>query len=821
VLIAVLVVLLSGCDSFSFFTEVDGRGGRALEISPISLTLPVLEGFSFTAQGGFPPYSFSATSGTITLDPIDQTRGNYSAPGLTGTDKVTLSDSRGNRQTSSVNVITVGPLYITPYQIEIMETRIAVFTAIGGNPPYSFSASAGSISQIASDKARFTAPANTGPVTVSVTDSLSTTSTATVTVISTLPLAISPANVTMVVGRSVTFSTYGGDPPYAFSATAGTITPIDVDEARFDAPGSPQTVTITVSDDSSTTASATVTIEATSPLSLSPSSIALLVNNSVAFEAFGGVEPYTYSRVSGVGTIDSATGEYTAPESAGSAIVQVIDSNSPPTSKQSTVEIFEPLEINPRVVTVTAGRSYTFSATGGITPYTYSVLSGGGSFSGNAYTAPLIPGTATVQVSDSLGNHNQATVTVSPLGPLTITPTAVTLRLNAAVTFNASGGISPYTFSIASGYGTIDSAGGEYTAPNIAGTYTARVTDSASPGPSSSDAAVTVVWSIDTVHSADDAGKDSSITLDAGGNPHISYWVEDSKELWYARWTGSDWNRTLVDSTGGAGAFTSIALDGAGRVHISYYDDSSKDLRYVYWNGSTWLKQTVDSTDNVGKYASLVLDAAGHPCISYWDESNKDLKFARWDGSTWLIQTVDGTGADVGQHTGLSLDSGGNPHICYFDSSNKDVKYASWSGSSWTTQTVDGTGGNDRGEYCSIDLDASGRPHISYYDDDNKDLCYAYWNGSSWLRQSVDSPDNVGKHTSLVLDPGNRPYISYWDESHKDLKLAFWNGSSWILQTVDGSSDDVGAYSRLVIDASGGLKITYYDATNKDLLFAD
>ena len=477
VLIAVAAVLLFGCDSFSFFTEVDGRGEQALKISPISLTLPVLEGFFFTAQGGFPPYSFSANSGTITLDPIDQTRGNYSAPGITGTDTVTLTDSRGNHRTASVSVITVGPLYITPYQIELMETRSAVFTAIGGNPSYSFSASAGSISQIASDKARFTAPENTGTVTVTVTDSLSTTSTATVTVISTLPLAISPVNVTIVVDRSVTFMAYGGDPPYNFSATAGTITPIDGDEARFDALGNPQTVTITVSDDSSASAAATVAIEAASPLYLSPSSISLLVNNSVTFEAFGGVEPYVYTRVSGAGTIDSATGKYTAPASAGSATIQVTDSDSPPASKQSTVEIFEPLEINPRVVTVTAGRSYSFTATGGKTPYTYSVFSGGGSFSGSTYTAPLIPGTATIQVSDSLGNHDQATVTVSPLGPLTITPTAVTLRLNAAVTFNASGGISPYAFSIVSGYGTIDSASGVYTAPAIAGTYTVRVTE--------------------------------------------------------------------------------------------------------------------------------------------------------------------------------------------------------------------------------------------------------------------------------------------------------------------------------------------------------
>jgi len=820
ILFTVAVFLLFGCDSFSFFTEVDGRGGLALEISPISLTMPVLESFSFTANGGFPPYSYSADSGTISSDPADQTRGIYFAPGITGTDTVTLVDSRGNRSSATVNVITVGPLYITPYEIEIMEDRTAVFTAIGGNPPYSFSATSGSVSQIAVDKARFTAPGISGGVIVSVTDSLTTTSAATVTVVSTLPLAISPANVTMVAGRSLTFTAYGGDPPYSFSATAGSITQIDDDEARFDAPGSPQTVTVSVSDDADSTASASVTVETASPLSLSPSTVRLLVNNTITFEAFGGVEPYSYTKVSGIGSIDPLTGVYTASSSADSATVQVTDSDSPPATKQSTVQVFEPLEINPRVVTVTAGRSYDFSAGGGIPPYLYGVVSGDGSFSGNTYTAGLTPGTAVVRVSDSIGNQDQATVTISPLGPLTITPTEVTLKLNTGVTFNASGGVSPYTFSIASGYGTIDSGSGEYTSPMIAGTYAVRVTDSASPSASSSDAAVTVIWSIDTVHSTNDAGKYTSITLDAGGNPHISYWVENSKELWYARWTGSNWNCSYVDDTGGAGVFTSLQIDGSGRAHISYYDDSSKDLRYAYWNGSSWNKQTVDSTDSVGKYTSLVLDSGDNPHISYWNESDKDLKYAYWDGASWNVQTVDDS-ADVGMYTGIRLDSGEHPHICYYDTTNKDLKYAYWNGSSWNVQAVDGSGGNDRGEFCSLDLDASGGAHISYYDDDNKDLLYAYWNGSSWVRQSVDGADNVGKHSSLILDQIDRPYISYWDEANKDLKLAFWNGSTWVVQTVDGSPADTGEYSSLVLDAAGKVKISYYDKLNRDLMFAD
>src|ERR1700740_2442323 len=76
----------------------------------------------------------------------------------------------------------------------------------------------------------------------------------------------------------------------------------------------------------------------------------------------------------------------------------------------------------------------------------------------------------------------------SPPAPLNISPTAVSLDAGMSKTFVASGGTSPYTFSVVSGTGTVTSAG-TYTTPDAAGSADVRVTDS---GGQHADATVTI-----------------------------------------------------------------------------------------------------------------------------------------------------------------------------------------------------------------------------------------------------------------------------------------------------------------------------------------
>ena len=60
-------------------------------------------------------------------------------------------------------------------------------------------------------------------------------------------------------------------------------------------------------------------------LAISPVSVTIPARGQLTFSALGGVPPYTYAVVSGTGTIDEASGNYTASDSPGADLVRVTD----------------------------------------------------------------------------------------------------------------------------------------------------------------------------------------------------------------------------------------------------------------------------------------------------------------------------------------------------------------------------------------------------------------------------------------------------------------------------------------------------------------
>jgi len=84
------------------------------------------------------------------------------------------------------------------------------------------------------------------------------------------------------------------------------------------------------------------------------------------------------------------------------------------------------------------------------------------------------------------------------------------------------------------------------------------------------------------VDSAGDVGWHTSIALDSGDNPHISYWDKSNEGLKYAVHNSTSWNIEAVDSFGAVGLYSSIAVDSGDNPHISYYDPINSDLKYAH-----------------------------------------------------------------------------------------------------------------------------------------------------------------------------------------------------------------------------------------------
>ena len=214
------------------------------------------------------------------------------------------------------------------------------------------------------------------------------------------------------------------------------------------------------------------------PLAIATTSLASGTQNlfySASLAATGGGAPYTWSITSGslpAGlSLASGSGAISGtPTGSGTTTftVQVADSST----QKATATLILTINPPPLVVTTTslpsgtqnAAYSAIASATGGTTPYTWSVVSGSlpaglslASSSGAISGTPTGSGTSTftVQAADANAQKTSATLslTINP-PPLAVTTTSLpsgTQNAAYSATASAAGGTPPYTWSVVSG----------------------------------------------------------------------------------------------------------------------------------------------------------------------------------------------------------------------------------------------------------------------------------------------------------------------------------------------------------------------------------
>jgi putative Ig domain-containing protein len=247
---------------------------------------------------------------------------------------------------------------------------------------------------------------------------------------------------------------------------------------------------------------------------------------SAAVAAAGGTTPYTYTATnlpSGL-SISASSGMITgipAQNSVGtaSATVKVTDSTQPSSqSASSSLSISISPAVSPAALAVTTTSlpggtvstpypSTSLQASGGVPPYSWSLQSGSlpgglnlsaaGAISGTPTSAGAYPLTFVVTDSSTTPETAKAsftlTISAAPTSTLTLTTTSLadaTLNIAYSAALTATGGVNPYTFTLASGTAlpaglTLSSAGGISGTPTTAGSaaFTVNVTDSSTPTP--------------------------------------------------------------------------------------------------------------------------------------------------------------------------------------------------------------------------------------------------------------------------------------------------------------------------------------------------
>ncbi len=192
----------------------------------------------------------------------------------------------------------------------------------------------------------------------------------------------------------------------------------------------------------------------------------------------------------------------------------------------------EALAIAPAVAVVLINAHLEFQASGGLRPYSYEIVSGGGTIGAEGhFEAPAVPATVVVRVTDGRGDTAEAQVYVLASGPLTITPEDQVISVNGTIRFQAFGGSPPYTFAVLDPAPTetitplADPSKALYQAPGSEKESTVRVTDSAGQ----TDQTTVVVLEPFTVRPLVlDISVGSVFTFSvSGGLPPYTFWLED------------------------------------------------------------------------------------------------------------------------------------------------------------------------------------------------------------------------------------------------------------------------------------------------------
>ncbi|MGN6369692.1 MAG: PKD domain-containing protein, partial [Phycisphaerae bacterium] len=551
-----------------------------------------------------------------------------------GTNQVTDTITLTVQQT--LTTITVAPATATLNENDTLQFAATAFdqfhAPMATQPPITWSETSGVGSVDATGL--YTAPYGTGTATVKAASG-AVSGTATITVNNAAPTLVTNATATPnpVTGTTTDLSVLGADDggesnlTYSWTLTAQpassnpTFSINGSNAAKnttvtFDKAGT-YTFQVTI-DDGTNQITDTVTVvvnQTLTTIAVAPGSAALDENQTQPFTAlasdqFGdpmSTQPsFTWTKVSGVGTIDSA-GLYTAPYGTGSAVVQaavggvsstanVTVTNAPPTIVTNAVA-------NPSLVSgTTTSLSVLGADDGGESNLTYSwsitsqPASSNPAFSMNSSNAAKsttvtfdAAGTYTFQVTIDDGT-NQITDIVTVIVDQTLTTIAVspaTATLNENQTqqftavaydqFNTAMAAQPaFTWSKAAGVGAIDGAG-LYTAPYGTGAATLQ----AGSGGVTGSASVTVNNAAPTIAAPEAAtptpvtGTSSDLSIlgaDDGGEANLVYrWSVTGKPA------GS--NPTFSANNTNAAKNTTLLFDKAGTYTVDVtIDDGTKTI---------------------------------------------------------------------------------------------------------------------------------------------------------------------------------------------------------------------------------------------------
>jgi plastocyanin len=371
--------------------------------------------------------------------------------------------------------------------------------------------------------------------------------------------------------------------------------------------------------------------------------------------------------------------------------------------------------------------------------------------------------------------------------------------------------------------------------------------------------------------SLDDAGLGAQVTVDADGNPFISYLALTEElpagQIAVTRPIGSPYIPAIgVTSLASDGIWTRGAAaqvkDTPPGITVPYGPatvPSLKDLTATNSNGTdiavgadgslhvvwtapdgVWYAKGPDtfSAEQIYDYGfslkqagpigspSVAVDADGNPWVAYTaNSSGQEVRVATTDGQKWTTDTAFSipqcAGCPQPGPTKIGVTPDG-PVVAFVDTSTGEVDVARASGGRWTVETV---ASDATGQGLDLAVDADGNPVVSYFTADNLEVAAWVPEGATW-RTAVVAPAPAGladakggnftPTAGVAVDGAGTIYVTWAGDDG----VALASGDGTTFTPVDtGIDTGDGAYPSVAVNADGSaVYVAWYDTVTKALM---
>jgi large repetitive protein len=495
-----LVIAPNGSPYVSYVTDTGVTKVIAIMVaSSLSVTTTTAPGaftataYSMTlaATGGSGTCNWSLASGTLpaglTLNPATGVISGTPTSAGTSTFTVKVTDAAGATATKQLTLVVVNKLAISTSTLATAVTGSSyssTLVATGGSGAYTWSLDSGTLPAGLNLNATtgvisgIPTTAGTSTFTVKVTDAGGNSVTKALTITVTSNLSVTTATLAggaVAVAYSQSLTATGGSGAYSWSLSSGTLPAgltLTVNGVISGAPTTAATssITVLVTDAGGNKATKVLSIVVTAP-ALAISTVSLPNGNVAAlysqtFTATGGKAPYTWSRSAGtlpLGLTLSTTGVLSGTPTTAAAstfTIKVTDSAAASVTKSFTVTIaaaVKAVAVSTATLaggTVGAAYSQTLAATGGTTPYSWSISIGTlpAGLTLNAATGvisgtPTVAATSavTVKVTDGKGVVATKALSIMVAAAVTTTPDLTVTAVTGPTAITR--GTTKYTFT--------------------------------------------------------------------------------------------------------------------------------------------------------------------------------------------------------------------------------------------------------------------------------------------------------------------------------------------------------------------------------------